>query len=480
MVSRNAKRELVCDVLSSNLDRKSKTNIISKKNKYYLKHNQLSEDIPIVVIFKALGIESDYSIMSAIGEDDVYISAIGPSLIECKAMNIFNQDDAQEFMSTKIKIRRTAGQNARAINPKERMQSAIDFLCNSLLNHVPANTGVMKEKAVYLGLMLRRLIAADNGLVEPDDRDFYGNKRIELAGSLLSLLFEDLFKRFNQELRRVADNNLTKTMASPLDIVRHMRQDQITNGFVTALSSGNWVIKRFAMERHGVTQALQRLSYISMLGMMTRINSTFEKTRKVNGPRSIQCSQYGTICVSDTPEGESCGLVKNLALLTHVTVDSNEEEIIRVLYNCGVQTVVTLKMSLIHNPNYYIVFLNGCLIGLIKDTNLIVNTIRKLRRCGLIDPLVSVSLQDSTRSVIIASDGGRLCRPYIIVNESGVCLLEERHISEMKDNQRDFDSLIREGVVEFLDVNELNNSNVAIYERDIVPGVTTHMEVSDS
>ena len=29
-----------------------------------------------------------------------------------------------------------------------------------------------------------------------DDKDYYGNKRLELAGSLLSLLFEDLFKRY--------------------------------------------------------------------------------------------------------------------------------------------------------------------------------------------------------------------------------------------------------------------------------------------
>lgn len=111
------------------------------------------------------------------------------------------------------------------------------------------------------------------------------------AGQLLSLLFEDLFKKFNSDLKINADKVLKKpNRTQEFDIFNQLvlHGDHITSGFIRAISTGNWVLKRFKMDRAGITQVLSRLSYISALGMMTRISSQFEKTRKVSGPRALQ------------------------------------------------------------------------------------------------------------------------------------------------------------------------------------------------
>jgi DNA-directed RNA polymerase III subunit RPC2 len=92
--------------------------------------------------------------------------------------------------------------------------------------------------------------------------------------------------------------------------------------------------------------------------MMTRVNSQFEKTRKVSGPRSLQPSQWGMLCPSDTPEGESCGLVKNLALMTHVTTDSDVFPLTRLAFDLGVEDVNVLGADLWKEGNW-IVYLNG-------------------------------------------------------------------------------------------------------------------------
>lgn len=48
---------------------------------------------------------------------------------------------------------------------------------------------------------------------------------------------------------------------------------------------------------------------------------------------------------------------------------------------------------------------------------------------------------------------------------------------DLNSGLRDFRSFLREGFIEYVDVNEENNCLVALREYDIVPRLTTHLEV---
>ena len=198
-----------------------------------------------------MGVVSDQEIMQLIGTDYETQKRFSPSLIECVEMKIFTQKRALEFMGSKLVTKRF---HTAATKYKTPVDEARDLLATTILAHVPVENFNFQIKAVYVALMARRVMAAELNAAAVDDRDYYGNKRLELAGSLLSLMFEDLFKRFNWELKMIADKNIPKIKAAQFDVVKHMRAAQITIGLESAISTGNWTIKRFKMERAGVTQ----------------------------------------------------------------------------------------------------------------------------------------------------------------------------------------------------------------------------------
>lgn len=472
IVEEDKKGGITCQVTSSTHEKKTRTNIIMKKGCFYLRFNVFSDDIPIFIIFKAMGLERDQEIIQMIGTDQNTTDVILPSADECHRAQVYTQTQALRYMGSKIRQKRVWGAGGVKRTP---LDEARDLLLTTILAHVPVENFNLKPKAVYMALMLRRIIEAQNNHALIDDRDYYGNKRLELAGSLLALLFEDLFKKYNSELKKTGEKIGSKIGARQFDIGAHLKRDCITPGLINAIASGNWTVRRFKMERIGVTQLLSRLSYISALGMMTRINSQFEKTRKVSGPRSLQASQWGILCPSDTPEGEACGLVKNLALMTHITTDLEESPLARLAYNLGVEDINLLSGEEFSDKKNYVVFLNGNILGIVRDHERIVRSLRLLRRSGYINEFVSVFPNHSNHCVYIASDGGRMCRPYIIVSD-GKPRVTERHIQELNNGLRFFEDFLLEGLVEYLDVNEENDSNIALYERDIKLD-TTHLEI---
>ncbi|KAK6640736.1 DNA-directed RNA polymerase III subunit RPC2 [Polyplax serrata] len=474
VVEKDSKGSLCAHVMSSTHEKKSKTNVIVKKDKFYLRHNAFSDDIPLAVVYKGLGVECDIEFFMSVGVDQEYHEKLIPSMEECNKLNIFTQTQALRYIGSKTKLKRSMPGSGGKV--KNIVDDAGDILANTILAHIQVqDLRCMTEKAQYLGLMVRRIMEAEKDSRFFTDLDHYGNKRLELAGAMLGFLFEDFLKRYNLELKMIADKMIPKIKAAQFDIVKHIRQDFITNGFTNAISTGNWTIKRFRMHTQGVTQVLSRLSYISAFGMMTRVNSHFEKSRKVSGPRSLHATQWGMLCPSDTPEGEACGLVKNLALMCHISTESSELPLKQLVQYCGVVSPLRMNMEQILAPDTFMVFLNGSLLGVTYEPNSLCRKLRQIRRSGKINPFVSISLHALHRTVYIYSDSGRLCRPYIIV-ENGQPLVTKSDLTDLERKLKKFVDFLDAGLIEYMDVNEENDSLIALYEKDITPK-HTHLEI---
>lgn len=472
--SDSKKGTVTASVTSSTHERKSKSYVLTKHGKIYLKHNSIKEDIPIVIVFKALGVQADKEILQLVaGNDDNYKETFSVNLEEAARLAVFTKLQALNYIGTRVKLNRKP-----TLVRRPAYEDAIDVLANVVMAHVPVERLNFRPKAIYIATMVRRVLMCMHDDRSVDDRDYVGNKRLELAGQLLALLFEDLFKKFNHDLKLNIDKILKKpNRTEQFDAYSQLsfHNEAITTGFVRAISTGNWSLKRFKMERAGITHVLSRLSFISALGMMTRISSQFEKTRKVSGPRALQPSQWGMLCPSDTPEGEACGLVKNLALMTHITTDVDEAPIHKVAFMLGMEDISLITGAELYRHDSYVVYINGCVAGLTRFPKRFVASFRRLRRAGRISEFVSIYTNSHLHAVHIAADGGRICRPMIIVENNKPRITTE-HIRLLKKRMKTFDDFLHDGLIEYLDVNEENDSFIALYEKDIKPH-TTHLEI---
>ena len=115
------------------------------------------------------------------------------SLQECTSLGIHTPADALEFIGKKVRAA-SRGEWQRAAR-RSKVDEARELLAHVLLAHVSVVDYNFWPKVVYIAQMLRRMIYAEGDASYMDDMDYYGNKRLELAGQLLSLLFEDLFKK---------------------------------------------------------------------------------------------------------------------------------------------------------------------------------------------------------------------------------------------------------------------------------------------
>jgi len=174
IVDRDAKGNIHSAVTSSTHERKSKTHIISKHGLFAVRHNTFGDDIPVVILLKAMGVTSDQEVIQLVGSEPRFAQAMAASMQDCHKLGIFTQGKALEYISKKIR----AGPRGDARAPRRsRLEETRELLAHVLLAHVEVVEYNFWPKIVFVAQMLRRMISAQNDPACMDDMDYYGNKR---------------------------------------------------------------------------------------------------------------------------------------------------------------------------------------------------------------------------------------------------------------------------------------------------------------
>ncbi|KAI5807660.1 hypothetical protein DFH27DRAFT_497795 [Peziza echinospora] len=431
----------------------------------------IKSDIPVAIVFRALGVIADEDILNHVCYDrnDVQmLDMLKPCLEE--AFVIQKKEIALDFIGRR-------GQNS-GVTKDRRVRFAKDVLQKEFLPHISQKEGSETRKAFFLGYMVHQMLLCALERKEPDDRDHFGKKRLDLAGPLLAGLFRTLFKKLTKDVYKYLQKCVESSREFNLTLA--VKSTTITNGLKYSLATGNWgEQKKAASAKAGVSQVLNRYTFASTLSHLRRTNTPIGRDGKIAKPRQLHNTHWGLVCPAETPEGQACGLVKNLALMSYVSVGSPAEPIIDFMLQRNMEVLEEYEPS--RSPNATKIFVNGVWVGIHRDPGFIVRTIQKLRRQNHIGHEVSLIQDIRNREFKIFTDAGRICRPLFVVDNDpasprrGELVLQKHHIEKLEDDKEITDEeqrygwsgLIGEGVVEYIDAEEEETVMIVMTPEDL-------------
>lgn len=425
--------------------------------------------IPFVVLMRALGVETDAEISLAVSTDPDVQEELIPSFQKV-ASTIQTREQALEYIGNRL---------APGYPREKRIERAEDFIDNQFLPHLGNKPEDRRKKAYFLAEMANRVLQLYLGKREEDDKDHYSNKRLRLAGDLIAEIYREALDSLVRSIQNQLEEQISQRPRGPIKLKYIVRSDIISEKLRGALATGNW-----GRERTGVSQALDRTNWISLLSHLRRVISPLSRGQVHFEARDLHGTHWGRLCPFETPEGINCGLVKNLALSSYISVGVDEEEIESLLYKLGVVGLDTLLKEALETgepPELMIsgskVFLNGRPIGFHPDGSRLASQLRELRRKGKISYEVSVAhiVDEYINEVYVNTDEGRLMRPVVVV-ENGKPKLTPEHAEKLRKGELSFWDLVKMGVIEFLDPDEEENAYIAEFPSDVTPE-HTHLEL---
>ncbi|MEM4418955.1 MAG: DNA-directed RNA polymerase subunit B'', partial [Candidatus Nitrosocaldus sp.] len=259
-------------------------------------------DIPLVVLMRALGLETDKEVADAVSLKSEIQDELEPSFE--KATEVTSTKEAIDYISKRI------APNMLEEFQLKRTENLLDW---GLLPHLGRTPDNRLDKALFIGEAACKLIELRLGWIDPDDKDHYGNKMIKFAGQMLADLFRTAFRNLVRDMKYQLERSGQKRGINA--VMAAVRPGIITDKLNNAIATGNW-----GRGRVGVTQLLDRTNYLSTISHLRRIQSPLSRSQPNFEARDLHPTHFGRICPNETPEGSNCGLVKNLALSAVLSV----------------------------------------------------------------------------------------------------------------------------------------------------------------
>jgi DNA-directed RNA polymerase II subunit RPB2 len=457
---------------------------------------RIKAEVPLFIMFRALGVISDKEIVNLIvgGEETEYDMI----LMECimDAGDILSKEAAHELLSRHLGsgggIRETLTASSLGSTRSTREKAVSEILAEEFLPHV-GGVDMMYEKACFLATMTKKVLDVYHNKIPYDDRDAYPNKKLELPGNLLGNLFRFYFgtkviKDMKSTIMKEIHNGPWKStgkfenIINPSNIYKILKSTIVDVGMKSSLATGNFAIGKMGTKT-GISQVMNRLTYLAGISHLRRISTPIEKTGKLVAPRKLHTSQYGFMCPCETPEGHSVGVVKNLASTATATLPSSPAPVLRLLYD-ELHLQHLIDTSLEERMVHLRVFINGAWIGLVKsDPAAAVAALRVAKRAGRIHPFTGISYMPDTHQVWINTEGGRLIRPVYYAPALREILAAS--LPFPWDTARDWNTLMRwvspagHSLFEFIDPNESENCYIARTVGDLRAD-HTHVEIHPS
>lgn len=274
-------------------------------------------EIPLVVILRALGLETDEELVTSVSDEkDIQFILID----DIQTSEVMNRYDAVKYIGNRV---------AKGMTEEYRIKRAEDVIDRYLLPHIGVDPEHRAEKATYLAEMTEMLLQVISETREPHDKDHYANKRLRVSGDLMEDLFRVAFTSLTRDMTYQLERSLAR--GKEPSVKQAVRSDVLTENIKHAIATGNWV-----GGRAGVSQLLDRTSYMGTLSHLKRVVSPLSRSQPHFEARDLHPTQFGKICPNETPEGPNCGLVKNLALLARISEGSDPDEIENVIKKMGV------------------------------------------------------------------------------------------------------------------------------------------------